>query len=83
MSEHEKRFDADHEKADTDPAAHAEYAKTGAVPIEPRAQRRLLLKQDALILPLTVLLYLSAYLDRGNVGNARYVGRPLVRSARS
>ncbi|KAH7096798.1 MFS general substrate transporter [Auriculariales sp. MPI-PUGE-AT-0066] len=41
---------------------------------DPAAERRLLFKQDRLILPLTALLYLSAYLDRGNIGNARQVG---------
>ncbi|ORY82359.1 major facilitator superfamily domain-containing protein [Leucosporidium creatinivorum] len=39
-----------------------------------RAERRLLWKLDVLIIPLAVLLYLSAYLDRGNLGNARLQG---------
>ncbi|KAJ7467457.1 major facilitator superfamily domain-containing protein [Mycena latifolia] len=39
-----------------------------------KAERRLLFKLDILILPLAVLLYLSAYLDRGNLGNARLQG---------
>ncbi|KAK7060032.1 major facilitator superfamily domain-containing protein [Favolaschia claudopus] len=39
-----------------------------------RAERRLLLKLDVIILPLAALLYLSAYLDRGNLGNARLQG---------
>ncbi|KAJ7027053.1 hypothetical protein C8F04DRAFT_100053 [Mycena alexandri] len=38
------------------------------------AELRLLFKLDILILPLAVLLYLSAYLDRGNLGNARLQG---------
>jgi hypothetical protein len=29
---------------------------------------------DVVILPLAALLYLSAYLDRGNLGNARLQG---------
>jgi hypothetical protein len=37
-------------------------------------ERLLLAKLDAVILPLTALLYLSAYLDRGNIGNARLQG---------
>lgn len=32
-----------------------------------RAERRLLLKMDFGILPFAILLYLSAYLDRGNM----------------
>ncbi|KAK4698779.1 hypothetical protein P7C70_g7490, partial [Phenoliferia sp. Uapishka_3] len=39
-----------------------------------KAERRLLFKLDILIIPLAVLLYLSAYLDRGNLGNARLQG---------
>ncbi|KAI5479118.1 high-affinity nicotinic acid transporter [Pseudohyphozyma bogoriensis] len=39
-----------------------------------KAVRRLLRKQDVLIMPLAALLYLSAYLDRGNLGNARLQG---------
>ncbi|BGP37061.1 hypothetical protein JCM10449v2_000965 [Rhodotorula kratochvilovae] len=37
-------------------------------------ERKLVRKLDVLILPLAVLLYLSAYLDRGNLGNARLQG---------
>ncbi|KAL7411142.1 major facilitator superfamily domain-containing protein [Mrakia frigida] len=39
-----------------------------------KAERRLVRKLDVLILPLAVLLYLSAYLDRGNLGNAKLQG---------
>ncbi|KAJ6529736.1 MFS general substrate transporter [Mycena capillaripes] len=39
-----------------------------------KAERRLLFKLDVVILPLAALLYLSAYLDRGNLGNARLQG---------
>jgi MFS family permease len=38
------------------------------------AERKLKQKLDVLILPLTTLLYLFAYLDRGNMGNARLQG---------
>ena len=38
------------------------------------AERRLKRKLDMVILPLTTLLYLCAYLDRGNMGNARLHG---------
>jgi hypothetical protein len=34
---------------------------------DPKAVRKLLLKLDCTILPFAVLLYLSAYLDRGNL----------------
>jgi len=39
-----------------------------------KAERKLLLKLDVIILPFAALLYLSAYLDRGNLGNARLQG---------
>jgi MFS family permease len=38
------------------------------------AERKLKWKLDAVILPLTTLLYLCAYLDRGNMGNAKLQG---------
>ncbi|BGP29184.1 hypothetical protein JCM10296v2_000922 [Rhodotorula toruloides] len=38
------------------------------------AERRLVRKLDAVILPMAVLLYLSAYLDRGAMGNAKLMG---------
>ncbi|WWC90918.1 uncharacterized protein L201_005856 [Kwoniella dendrophila CBS 6074] len=58
--------------------AHTEDAAVDHVPeedaIDKKAERRLLLKLDAVILPMTVLMYLSANLDRGNIGNARLQG---------
>ncbi|WVO16886.1 hypothetical protein L204_104572 [Cryptococcus depauperatus] len=39
-----------------------------------KAERKLLTKLDVAILPFAVLLYLSAYLDRGNLANARLQG---------
>ncbi|KAM0751708.1 MFS general substrate transporter [Meredithblackwellia eburnea MCA 4105] len=39
-----------------------------------KAERRLLWKLDILIIPLAALLYLAAYLDRGNLANARLQG---------
>ncbi|KAM6503393.1 Major facilitator superfamily domain containing protein [Amanita muscaria] len=42
---------------------------------EPKAEeRRLVFKLDKRILPITCLLYLFAYLDRSNLGNARLMG---------
>ncbi|KAI9638179.1 major facilitator superfamily domain-containing protein [Dioszegia hungarica] len=39
-----------------------------------KAERKLIMKLDLGILPFAVLLYLSAYLDRGNLANARLQG---------
>ncbi|KAK2461227.1 hypothetical protein APHAL10511_006754 [Amanita phalloides] len=41
-------------------------------------ENRLLHKLDRRILPITCLLYLFAYLDRSNLGNARLMGLPNV-----
>ncbi|CAG7852679.1 Uncharacterized transporter C1683.12 [Serendipita indica DSM 11827] len=56
---------------------HGSTEKEGedALTVEEKAhERRLLTKIDLVIMPLTALLYLSAYLDRGNIGNARLQG---------
>ncbi|KAJ9097419.1 hypothetical protein QFC19_006789 [Naganishia cerealis] len=62
---------------DTEKGTASEYASTvegGEHVSEARAEKRLLRKLDVIILPLAALLYLSAYLDRGNLGNARLQG---------
>lgn len=63
---------ADPEKASTGYAA----SETGLQHVRATAkeERRILFKLDRVILPLTALLYLSAYLDRGNLGNAKLQG---------
>ncbi|KAL1746043.1 major facilitator superfamily domain-containing protein [Schizophyllum fasciatum] len=43
---------------------------------DPGEERRLVHKLDRTIIPLTCLLYLFAYLDRSNLGNARLQGLP-------
>jgi len=47
-----------------------------APPATPEEERRLVRKIDLHILPITCLLYLCAYLDRSNLGNARLQGLP-------
>ncbi|KAF9239791.1 major facilitator superfamily domain-containing protein [Melanogaster broomeanus] len=42
----------------------------------PEEEKRLVRKLDKRILPLTCLLYLFAFLDRSNIGNARLQGLP-------
>ncbi|KAH7887035.1 major facilitator superfamily domain-containing protein [Phlebopus sp. FC_14] len=47
------------------------------VPLDPSAEeRKLLRKLDTRILPIASLLYMFAYLDRSNLGNARLQGLP-------
>ncbi|KAF8608242.1 MFS general substrate transporter [Ceratobasidium sp. AG-I] len=55
-----------------------DYAHDGgnvkmAAPID-QAERRLLRKLDMMIMPITWILYLLAYLDRSNLGNAKLQG---------
>ncbi|KAJ7100101.1 MFS general substrate transporter [Mycena belliarum] len=44
--------------------------------VDPNEERLLVRKLDRRILPITCLLYLFAYLDRSNLGNARLQGLP-------
>ncbi|KAG8693711.1 hypothetical protein FRC09_010342 [Ceratobasidium sp. 395] len=57
---------------------HADFKTDGgdvkmAAPMD-QAERRLLRKLDCLIMPITWILYLLAYLDRSNLGNAKLQG---------
>ena len=45
-----------------------------AVPIDPAAERRLSIKIDLHVVPILFLLFLLAFLDRINIGNARLQG---------
>lgn len=44
--------------------------------IDPQQERKLLWKIDAFLVPLLTLSFLSAYLDRSNIGNAAIAGMP-------
>lgn len=44
-----------------------------AAPMD-KAEQRLVWKLDLLIMPITFILYLLAYLDRSNLGNAKLQG---------
>ena len=43
-----------------------------------KLDRQTLLRLDLLLMPMTLMLYLLAWLDRANVGNARVVRRPPI-----
>ncbi|KAJ7778141.1 MFS general substrate transporter [Mycena metata] len=53
-----------------------EAASLSSQSIDPEEERRLVRKLDGRILTITCLLYLFAYLDRSNLGNARLQGLP-------
>jgi hypothetical protein len=42
--------------------------------IDPKAQKKLLLKLDLYLAPVMTLIFLCAYLDRSNIGNAQAAG---------
>ncbi|KAJ7108664.1 major facilitator superfamily domain-containing protein [Mycena epipterygia] len=53
-----------------------ESASFSSQTVDPEEERKLVRKLDGRILPITCLLYLFAYLDRSNLGNARLQGLP-------
>lgn len=48
--------------------------ETGSYHIDPVAEKRLVRKQDLLILPAAYIAYLLVFIDRTNLGNARVAG---------
>ncbi|KAF6816382.1 MFS transporter [Colletotrichum sojae] len=44
--------------------------------IDPAAERKLLLKLDAFFVPIIMLVYLTCFLDRTNIGNVKVAGMP-------
>ncbi|KAJ6441384.1 putative transporter C11D3.18C [Purpureocillium lavendulum] len=51
-----------------------EMADSPPFPIDPKAERRLVAKLDLVIVPVFFLIYLMAFLDRINIGNAAIMG---------
>ncbi|RDX44403.1 MFS general substrate transporter [Lentinus brumalis] len=71
MSVEEKRHSSIEEKADS------VDARVALVPAHtPEEERRLVRKLDMRIMPIACIMYLFAYLDRTNLGNARLQGLP-------
>lgn len=54
-------------------AAHASAVETT---IDPAEERRLLAKLDLFFVPVIMLVYLSCFLDRSNIGNVKVAGMP-------
>jgi hypothetical protein len=48
------------------------------VAIDPVLEARLLRKLDIRLLPIVTLIYLFAFIDRSNAGNARVLGLPTL-----
>ncbi len=53
---------------------HEASASTPELYIDPVAQKKLLRKLDLWIAPVMTIVFLSAYLDRSNIGNAASAG---------
>ncbi|BEJ00154.1 hypothetical protein CcaverHIS631_0500110 [Cutaneotrichosporon cavernicola] len=54
---------------------HVDEAKEDTmVEYTPVEERKLVWKLDLILIPFAMMLYMSAYLDRGNLGNARLMG---------
>ncbi|KAJ4303735.1 hypothetical protein N0V90_002636 [Kalmusia sp. IMI 367209] len=52
----------------------AQVGTTEEIHIDPVAEKKLLLKLDLILSPMMVLIFLVAYLDRANIGNAAIAG---------
>lgn len=51
-------------------------AATADLTLDPAAEKKLLLKLDAFFVPIIMLVYLSCFLDRTNIGNVKVAGMP-------
>jgi hypothetical protein len=60
----------------TTPEVEKLAADVDDIYIDPGRERRVLWKVDAFMVPLLTLSFLSAYLDRSNIGNALIAGLP-------
>lgn len=57
---------------------HISHEEVQPTAEERRLDRATLTRLDVLLMPMTLILYFLAWLDRANVGNARVVSSPLV-----
>ncbi|KAJ4375757.1 hypothetical protein N0V83_001033 [Neocucurbitaria cava] len=68
---------ATHDDKAIDGSVHEKDAQVGAselIHIDPSAEKKLILKLDLMLSPMMVLIFLVAYLDRSNIGNAAIAG---------
>lgn len=55
-------------------AGESPRSDTPDAPIDPKAERRLVMKLDLIIFPVFFLIYMMAFLDRINISNASIQG---------
>jgi hypothetical protein len=60
------------EKRDSPEIPTEHTLEPSAIVIDHHAEAKLVRKLDFFIIPITMLLYLFSFLDRVNIGNARY-----------
>lgn len=53
---------------------HSVSATAGDLYVDPVAEKRVILKLDLYLAPLITIIFLAAYLDRANIGNAASAG---------
>ncbi|KAM3512004.1 hypothetical protein MY11210_004330 [Beauveria gryllotalpidicola] len=59
-----------------DDSSHVEAGGTCIETIDARSERKLLLKLDLYFVPIIMLVYLTCFLDRSNIGNVKVAGMP-------
>lgn len=75
--EPEKATTSDNSNGDDYDRSTAADAVNGPPPPQTSPlDRRILMKLDFLIIPMVTIVYLLAFLDRANIGNARVVSTP-------
>ncbi|KAL2316476.1 Nicotinic acid plasma membrane transporter [Schizosaccharomyces pombe] len=62
------------EKLQNTASPGVDYGDTASLKIDPKVEKKLLLKMDLVISPIIGFLYLMAFLDRSNIGNAAVAG---------
>jgi hypothetical protein len=72
MSSTDEKHHADAAAADMKPGSPSSEASEE--PIDPVAERRLLMKLDLIIFPVFFVVYMMAFLDRINISNASIQG---------
>jgi hypothetical protein len=69
------------EKTDLTPGdatgnAPSDHLSTAMESIDPKVEAKLLVKLDAVFVPIIMVVYLACFLDRSNIGNVKVAGMP-------
>lgn len=72
------RLDEDEKRPSSHEASHYDIDESAtSIPlIDRHAEKRLLLKLDTYFVPIIMLVYLTCFLDRSNIGNVKVAGMP-------